>query len=188
MLYAANDHDRRLTPADWGHTSSSTFVGRCRAVPSCCTDGSRGSGSLMEGQAGRAQVQPWRRALLVMIVISLLCAPVSWIDDGITPSWVLYPIALLIALWRFQSGQGALFVAIAALVFLIVHLPWSWAAITGAENNPLDRKSPSSPLQWLITLSVVPLLTSAIGWITWFKQRSTRAGLGQTTTRRPTSA
>jgi hypothetical protein len=27
----------------------------------------------------------------------LLCAPVSWIDDGITPSWVVYPIALLIA-------------------------------------------------------------------------------------------
>ena len=128
----------------------------------------------MKDQAGRLQVQPWRRALLVMIVISLLCAPVSWVDDGITPSWVVYPIALLIALWRFRSGQGALFVAIAALVFLIVHLPWSWAAITGAENNPLDRESPSSPVQWLVTLFIVPLVTTAVGWVTWSKQRSAR--------------
>ena len=41
----------------------------------------------------------------------------------------------VMALWRFRSGHGALFVAIAALVFLIVHLPWSWAAITGAEKR-----------------------------------------------------
>jgi hypothetical protein len=139
---------------------------------------------LTNTQVERPDVQPWRRALLVMIIVSLLCAPVSWVDDGITPSWVVYPIALIIALWRYRSGHGALFVAIAALVFLIVHLPWSWAAITGAENNPLDRESPSSPVQWLITLSIVPLLTTAIGWITWFKQRSTRPVSARRPTRR----
>ena len=114
-----------------------------------------------------------------MIIVSLLCAPVSWVDDGITPSWVVYPIALIIALWRYRGGHGALFVAIAGFVFLIVHLRWSWAVIIGAENIPLDRESPSSPVQWLITLSVVPLLTTAIGWTTWFNsdqpgQASTR--------------
>jgi len=139
---------------------------------------------LTNTQVERPDVQPWRRALLVMIIVSLLCAPVSWVDDGITPSWVVYPIALIIALWRYRSGHGALFVAIAALVFLIVHLPWSWAAITGAENNPLDRESPSSPVQWLITLSIVPLMTTAIGWITWFKQRSTRPVSARRHTRR----
>ena len=131
----------------------------------------RGQVMLTNTQVERADVQPWRRALLVMIIVSLLCVPVSWIDDGITPSWVVYPIALIIALWRYRIGQGALFVAIAALVFLLVHLPFSWAAISGAENNPADPESPSSPVQWLITLLVVPLLTPAIGWITWFKQR-----------------
>jgi hypothetical protein len=84
------------------------------------------------------------------------------------------PIALLIALWRFRLGHGAPFVAIAALVFLIIHLPWTWAAITGAESNPLDRDSPSSSVQWIVTLFAVPLITCAIGWITWSKQRSTR--------------
>ena len=79
----------------------------------------------MNTHVERPDVQPWRRALLVMIIASLLCAPASWVDDGITPSWVVYPITLIIALWRYRSGHGALFVAIAALVFLIVHLPWS---------------------------------------------------------------
>ena len=129
----------------------------------------------MESTDERTDSQSWRRALLVMIIVSLLCAPVSWVDDGLTPSWVVYPTALLIALWRFRRGQGALFVAIAALVFLIIHLPWTWAAITGAESNPLDRDSPSSPVQWIITLFAVPLATCAIAWITWSKQRS--AGL-----------
>ena len=136
----------------------------------------------------RPDVQAWRRALLVMIIVSLLCAPVSWVDDGITPSWVVYPIALIIALWRYRAGHGALFVAIAGFVFLIVHLRWSWAVIIGAENISIDRESPSSPVQWLITLSVVPLLTTAIGWTTWFKQQSARAGIDKTTTRRLTSA
>jgi len=96
-----------------------------------------------------------------VIVVSLLCAPVSRIDEGVTPSWVVYPIALLIALWRFRRGCGAMFVGIAAPVFLAVHVPWSYAALTGADTNQLDRESPSSPVQWLITLLVVPVLTSS---------------------------
>ncbi|SRR6266540_18132 len=129
----------------------------------------------MNAPVERPDVRPWRRALLVMITVSLLCAPVSWVDDGVTPSWVVYPIVLLIALWRFRRGHAALLVGIAALAFLIVHLPWSWAALTGADTNPLDRDSPSSLVQWLITLFAVPALTSAVGWITWSKQRLTRS-------------
>ena len=113
----------------------------------------------------------WRTALVAVIVASLLCAPVSWIDDGVTPSFVVYPMVLLVALWRIQRGRGALFVAIAALVFLVVHLPWTWAAITGADHNPLDRESPSSPVQWLITLFVVPLVTTAVGCAAWARDR-----------------
>ena len=113
----------------------------------------------------------WQRPLVAVIVLSLLCAPASWIDDGITPSWIVYPIVLVLALWRLRQGGGALFVAIAALVFLLVHLPWTWAAITGAENNPLDRQAPASPVQWLVTLFVVPLLTTVVGWVVWSRRR-----------------
>lgn len=115
-----------------------------------------------------------RRAVLALVIVSLLCAPVSWIDDGITPSWVVYPIVLLIALWRLRRGTGALFVGIAALVFLLVHVPWTYAALTGAEQNPLDRAAPSSPVQWLITLFLVPLVTSAVGFLAWYRERAQR--------------
>ena len=119
-----------------------------------------------------------RQAVLALVILSLLCAPVSWIDDGITPSWVVYPIVLLIALWRLRRGTGALFVGIAALVFLLVHVPWTYAALTGAEHNPLDRAAPSSPVQWLITLFVVPLVTSAVAFLTWHRERSERPTAG----------
>lgn len=121
--------------------------------------------------ARRPMSSEWRTALVVVIVASLLCAPVSWVDDGVTPSWVVYPLVLLVALWRVHRGRGALFVAVAALVFLVVHLPWTWAAVTGADHNPLDRASPSSPAQWLITLFVVPLVTTAVGWAAWTRDR-----------------
>ena len=129
----------------------------------------------MTGWLEAAEPARWRQALLAVIVLSLLCAPVSWVDDGVTPSWVVYPIVLLVALLRFRRGAGALFIGIAALVFLVVHLPWTWSALTGADDNPLDRTSPSSPVQWLITLFAVPLLTSAVGWGTWLRERSHQA-------------
>jgi hypothetical protein len=115
---------------------------------------------------------PWRRALTAFVVLSLLCAPVSWVDDGITPSWIVYPILLLLALWRLRSGKGALMVGVVALVFLLVHLPFTWAALSGADTSPSNPDLPTSPVQWLVTLFVVPALTSAVGWITWLKERA----------------
>jgi hypothetical protein len=108
-----------------------------------------------------------RTILFTLIAVNLLCAPISWVDDGVTPSWVVYPIVLLIAAWRVARGHGELFVAIAATVFWVVHLPWTWAALTGAGENPLDRESPSSPVQWLITLCLVPLVTAGVAWYLW---------------------
>ena len=113
---------------------------------------------------------PWRQAVLALVLLSLLCAPVSWIDDGITPSWIVYPVVLLIALWRIRRGHGALYVGIAALVFLLVHLPWTRAALTGA-GPPLDRALPSSPVQWVVTLFVVPFATSLVGFVAWAQER-----------------
>ena len=122
---------------------------------------------------------PWRRLLMPAIVVSLLCAPWSWFDDGITPSWIVYPLVLLVGAWRVREGHGALFLGVAALVFLLVHLPWTWAAITGAETNPLNREAPSSPVQWLLTLFVIPVIASLIGWGAWVAERrseSVRSG------------
>ena len=117
------------------------------------------------------QVERDRRLLLILIAVNLACAPVSWIDDGVTPSWVVYPIVLLVGIWRVLKGRGALYLAIAAGIFWLVHLPWTWAALTGADENPLDRESPSSPVQWLVTLCLVPLVTTIVAAAVWRARR-----------------
>ena len=105
--------------------------------------------------------------LLLLLAASFACAPVSWIVDGITPSWVVYPIALAIGLWRRSRGGGTLYFGIAATVFLLIHLPWSWAAVAGDSTNPLDSTLPSHPVEWIVTLFVIPLLTAAAGFAAW---------------------
>ena len=102
----------------------------------------------------------WRRALVALVVVSIACAPVSWIDEGVTPSWVVYPLALLFGLYRLRKGggKGIVFVGVAALVFLAVHLPFTYAAFFGDEN-PVNADREFSPLQWTITLFVIPLAT-----------------------------
>ena len=107
------------------------------------------------------------RVLVLLVAASLACAPVSWIVDGITPSWVIYPIALALGLWRRGRGGGTLYFGIAATVFLLVHLPWSWAAVSGGETNPLDSTLPAHPVEWFVTLFVIPLATAAAGFAAW---------------------
>ena len=41
----------------------------------------------------------WRTLLLGLVAVNLVCAPISWIDDGVTPSWIVYPLVLLVGLW-----------------------------------------------------------------------------------------
>jgi hypothetical protein len=107
----------------------------------------------------------WRSALIGLVLVSLACAPVSWIDEGLTPSWVVYPLALLYGLYRLRKGgaTGTVFVGIAALVFLVVHLPWTYAALFGDEN-PLNAEREFSPVQWTITLFAIPLATALVAW------------------------
>jgi carbon starvation protein CstA len=116
----------------------------------------------------------WRRVLLGLVVVGLACAPVSWIDEGVTPSWVVYPVALLFGLYRLRKGgaTGTVFVGIAALVFLVVHLPFSYEAVFGDEN-PFDADREFSPVQWLITLFAIPLATVVAAWLA---RREARTG------------
>lgn len=109
----------------------------------------------------------WRAVLLALVFVSLANAPWSWIDDGFTPSWIVYPTFLLVGLWRLRGGGivGTVFVGVTALVFLLVHLPWTWAAVTDAGSNPLDASGPYNPGQWLVTLFLVPLLTAAAAFM-----------------------
>lgn len=109
----------------------------------------------------------WRSILLALVIVSLATAPWSWIDDGFTPSMIVYPALLLVGLWRLRRGGivGTVFVGVTALVFLLVHLPWTWAAVTNAGSNPINASAPYNPGQWLVTLFLVPLLTAAAAFM-----------------------
>jgi len=118
--------------------------------------------------------QPWRTVLVVLLGASLLSALVSWVDDGLTPSFIVYPIVLLIGVWLLSRGgrSGTLYVGIAALVFFLVHLPFSWAALSGSGAHPADPAAEYSPLQWTITLFALPLLTAVSGLLAWREART----------------
>jgi len=109
---------------------------------------------------------PWRRVVVALVAASLVCAPVSWIDNGVTPSFVVSPLVLLAGLWRMHQGGGALYFGIAATVFLAIHVRFTWAALFGDES-PLGANEPYSPAQWTATLFVVPLSAAARGFLAW---------------------
>jgi hypothetical protein len=116
-----------------------------------------------------------RFVLLVPVLASLACAPVSWLMDGVTPSFVVYPLLLLFGLWRYQRGDGALFFGIVATVFLVIHLPFAWAAITDRGENPYKESAPYNPVEWIVTLFAVPLATAVAGFWAWREGRRTEA-------------
>ena len=117
----------------------------------------------------------WRTLLLALVVVSLLCAPVSWVEDGFTPSWIIYPLILLVGLWRMWRGHGTLYFGMAGAIFLLVHLPFTWAALFGS-HNPNGADKPYNPVEWLITLLIVPLLTVIAGFLAWGDARQGRRG------------
>jgi len=115
----------------------------------------------------------WRTVLLALVVVSLACAPVSWIDDGFTLSWIIYPLILMVGLWRMWRGHGTLYFGIVGTIFLLVHIPFTWAALFGSQS-PTGAARPYNPVQWLITLFAVPLLTAIAGFLAWREARKGR--------------
>jgi CheY-like chemotaxis protein len=51
----------------------------------------------------------------------------------------------LVGLWRRGRGAGTLYFGIAATLFLLIHLPFTWASVTGADTNPANHTQPSHP-------------------------------------------
>jgi hypothetical protein len=64
--------------------------------------------------------------LLGLSLLGLALAVTSWIVEGVTPSWVVFPIVLAVGLIRARRGgtSGIVLLGLAALVLLLVHIPF----------------------------------------------------------------
>jgi hypothetical protein len=118
-----------------------------------------------------AGATPRRAILLMLAVASVASAPLSWAIDGLTPSFVVYPLVLLVGIWRMRSGGGSLYLAITATAFLVVHLPWAWTAATGERTSPIPDDIEVHRFACAITLFVLPLVTAIAGLAAWLEGR-----------------
>jgi hypothetical protein len=110
----------------------------------------------------------WIQILVGAVAANLLGGLVFTLTEGLVPSWVVYPILLIIGLWmlRKRPTRGALFLLGSAALFLLIHLPFTLLA--GYMSNPCPNCSPT--LLW-VTLFIVPLLTSFVAMMVWRQAR-----------------
>ena len=98
--------------------------------------------------------------MLALAALGLVFAVVSWIVEGVTPSWIVFPILLLVGLVRVRRGgsSGTVWLGVSALVFLLVHLPFDKAALSDHCVNPGNSDKACHPAWWLVSLGAFPLL------------------------------
>jgi hypothetical protein len=102
----------------------------------------------------------WKWLLAALAVLGLVFAVTSWIVEGVTPSWIVFPILLLVGLVRARRGgtTGTVWLGLSALVFLLVHLPFDKAALSDHCANPTGSDKACHPAWWLVSLGAFPLL------------------------------
>lgn len=102
----------------------------------------------------------WKPLLRGLAALGLVLAVISWVVEGVTPSWVVFPILLIIGLARARGAgpSGTVWLGLSALVFLIVHLPFVKAALEADCVNPADSDRACHPAWWLISVGLFPLV------------------------------
>jgi hypothetical protein len=110
----------------------------------------------------------WMQILIVAVAANLLGGFVFTLTEGLVPSWVVYPILLIIGLWILhrRAITGALFLLGSAALFLLIHLPFT--LLVGLRGSQCPDCSPT--LLW-VTLFIVPLLTTFVAMIAWQQAR-----------------
>ncbi len=110
----------------------------------------------------------WIQILVGAVAANLLGGLVFTLTESLVPSWVVYPILLIIGLWilRRRAITGALFLLGSAVLFLLVHLPFT--LLVGLRGSQCPDCSLT--LLW-VTFIIVPLLTAFAAMMTWQQVR-----------------
>jgi hypothetical protein len=109
----------------------------------------------------------WAQILVAAVVANLLGGLVFTLTEALVPSWVVYPILLIIGLGllRRRAITGAWFLLGSAALFLLIHLPFTLLGQAGSVCPDC-----SLPLLW-VTLFIVPLLTALVAMMVWWQAR-----------------
>ena len=118
------------------------------------------------------QPAAWSKAVILLAILGLVFAVVSWIVEGVTPSWVVFPILLLAGLiWmRRDATAGIALLGAAALLFVLVHVPFVLEALSEECVNPVDSDRPCHRVWWLVSLGVYPVCLLVVA-ILAFRER-----------------
>ena len=110
----------------------------------------------------------WIQILVVTVEANLLGGLVFTLTEGLVPSWVVYPILLILGLWmlRQRTTIGALFLLGSAALFWLIHLPFT--VLIGLRGSQCADCSPA--LLW-VTLFIIPLFTTFVAIMVWQQAR-----------------
>ena len=118
-----------------------------------------------------------RAVLVVLLGLNLIAAAWSWAVDGVTPSWVVYPLLLLVVVLLLKRGArpAAAYLAFVAALFVLVHVGFVREAFADSCEHPADASLACHPVTWVATLGVVPLATAVTAAGVWLRSRHDRA-------------
>ncbi len=116
----------------------------------------------------------WKHVLLVLVVMNLIGGIVFTVTEGLVPSFVVYPILLIVGALRLRKGgtTGTMFLGVTAVIFILVHFPFT-------PFGPHGSACPecSQVLLW-VTAFVVPLLTAVVAALAWRQARESHYETG----------
>ena len=103
----------------------------------------------------------WVQILVVAVAANLLGGLVFTLTEGLVPSWVVYPIPLILGLWmlRRRTITGALFLLGSTALFLLIHLPFT--VLIGLRGSQSPDCAPT--LLW-VTLFIVLYVIGGAKW------------------------
>lgn len=118
-----------------------------------------------------------RNTLIGLLTLNLVAGVWSLLVDGVTPSWVVYPLLLLVTLplLKRSVSQAAAYLASVATLFVLVHVGFLGAAASESCVHPADPALACHPTTWMVTLGVVPVVTALGAAGAWFWARQGRA-------------
>ena len=109
----------------------------------------------------------WKTLLLTLVAANLVGGLAFVLTAELVPSWIVYPIFLVVGCVRLVRGGGTtgiVFLAVTALVFIVVHFPFS---AFGPEGSGCKRALGCEPAVAWVTLSLLPLALLIAGALAW---------------------